>query len=132
MEGWDGIEDLKAQYEQAGSWLSVMKSPGLCLDYSSRGGIVVLFHQFNASRWWLMLQYFVVLSRSWCQLMIKQEKNGRTRGPLSLIAAASLQSSLISSGCWKLPWHEFQPLLLCIILMFGPEGPVKRILSNVP
>ena len=33
---------------------------------------------------------------------------------------------------WKLPWHEFQPLLLCIILMLGPEGPVKRILSNVP
>ena len=74
MEGWDGIEDLKAQYEQASSWLSVMKSPGLCLDYCSWGGIVVLFHQFNASRWWLMLQYFVVLSRSWCQLMIKQRK----------------------------------------------------------
>ena len=33
---------------------------------------------------------------------------------------------------WKLPWHEFLPLLLCIILMLVPEGPVKRILSNVP
>ena len=37
MEGWDGIEDLKAQCELAGSWLSVMKSPGLCLDYCSLG-----------------------------------------------------------------------------------------------
>ena len=37
------------------------------------------------------------------------EKNGWT-GPLSLIAAASLLSPLISSiGCWTLPWHELQP-----------------------
>ena len=97
------------------------------------GGIRGLFHQFNASRWWLMLQYFVVLSRSCCQLMIKQRKMA---GPED----HSLWLQLLYNSFpyfqywmeWKLPWHEFQPLLLCLILMLGPEGPVKRILSNVP
>ena len=57
-------------------------------------------------------------------------------GPLSLIAAASLYSSpyfqywVLEAALARAP--QLQPLLLCIILMFGPEGPVKEILSNVP
>ena len=65
---------------------------------------------------------------------IDEQRGEKWLGPLSLIAA-SLQSSLISSiGCCirKLSWHAYQPLLLCIILMFAPEGPVNGILSNVP
>ena len=128
MEGWDRIEDLKAQGEQAGgSWLSVMKSPGLCLDYCSRlrgdpSFIFISLMRADGGSWCCSILWSYHSSP--CQLMIKQRKMA---GPLSLIAAASLHPSPYFQY-WVLEAALARAPLTVVMYNFNvwPRGSSKR------